>query len=224
MAMMTHVRLSFGPASVAQERLRSAPTMTTLTREAVEILPALPTDALTVRGVAGTWMIAKVRPRSEKELARDLARAGYGYFLPLLKKVDDWKRTRYLPIPSLARYVFCASTGEIVPGYDIPTDLFYFLAEHPAVSDKQGIAASRQSRFATELDDIYSRVVAAPMYDTWTKPFIAADRKYKLKFGAFRGQEAWIDREGKRGRVWVLIESMGQKIPLEVDPNDLEPM
>ena len=199
--------------------------MTTLTMPRGKVdestpVPMLSRRALTVAGIGGHWVVAKVRPRAEKELAADLQDAGFDYFLPLKRKKTADRHVRYLPLEHLVRNVFCSAQAEPVEGYNVPTELFYFLKEHPACQGMVEVPAGRQDQLVRELSEIHHGVQLNPEHVD--EQFVKVGLRIRIKAGAFMGREAVVDAVGKRCQVTVPITLLGQSVHLVVPASEVE--
>jgi hypothetical protein len=185
-----------------------------------ECVPMLSPRAMTVPGVGGHWVIAKVRPRAEKDFAADLLAAGFDYFLPLLRKKTADRHVRYLPLSHLIRTVFCSAQDEPVPGYHVPTGLFYFIIEHPAYQGMVRVPPGKQQQLVRELSEIHYGVMLNPEHadETPAKP----GKKIRIKSGAFMGREAEVDAVNKKCQVTVPITLLGQTVSLTVPSSEIE--
>src|SRR4051812_43601518 len=102
------------------------------TPSAEVVPPMLSPRARTVPGIGGTWCAIRCKTNNEKSLANDLCRAGFDYFLPLIRRVDKSRHTYFTPPHFLRGLIFASSQDAPEPGYAVPTALHYFLADHHA--------------------------------------------------------------------------------------------
>jgi hypothetical protein len=190
--------------------------------------PMLSPRALTVPGIGGTWVVAKVRPRSEKDVAASLLEKGFDYFLPLRKRVRHYpnshvKRIQFVPLGYLSGFVFCSSHDEVVSGYDVPTDLFYFLDEHTAVGSIVKVPAGAQERLVKELSDIHGDICRNPNWTGDAGELVVKGAKCRVRSGPFMGNEGVIDDTGQ-GWAILPITILGRAVPTRIPVEDLEPI
>lgn len=185
-----------------------------------QCVPMLSPRAMTVAGIGGHWVVARVRPRAEKELAGDLRDAGFDYFLPLKRHRTPDRHVRHLPLQHLARLVFCAAQDAPLPGYNVPTDLFYFLKEHPSCQGMVEVPPARQGQLVRELSEIHHGICLNPEHVD--EQFARPGKRVRIKSGAFMGREAEIDTVGKRCRVTVPVTLLGQTVPLTIAASEVE--
>jgi transcription antitermination factor NusG len=182
--------------------------------------------ALTVPGIGGTWCAVRCRSRCEKVLAASLLEAGFDYFLPLVKHVDKYRRASYSPIQFLRGLVFASSQDTPEPGYAVPTALHYFLRAHHAFYGLIVVSAASQRQFQAELERIYGDIVNKRITsDTYlSESFAVVGQVCKVRDGLYQGQKVTIDRVISSARVEVEIVTMGDRRPLEIDVEHLEPV
>src|SRR6056297_1955804 len=69
--------------------------------------PVFPEDILRRSDISKPWRVAHTKSRREKALAKYLAGAGIGYYLPMYKRrQSNAKRVRYSLMPLFNGYVF----------------------------------------------------------------------------------------------------------------------
>jgi hypothetical protein len=179
--------------------------------------------ALTVPGIGGTWCAVRCKPRNEKSLALDMLRAGFDYFLPLVRRVDNWRHVTYSPPTFLRGLLFASSQDAPEPGYAVPTALHYFLHDHHAFYGLIPVASSAQAQFQRELQEIHFKIVTGEITDNMLG-FAVVGQVCKIRDGAYQGQTVAIERIVSPNRVVVGVVTMGDTRSLEVDARALEPV
>lgn len=70
-------------------------------------VPMMPSDASCVAAIGCRWMVARIHPHHEKAIAEKLFRAGFGYFLPLVRRETMHNRQKLVKwLPLIPDYVF----------------------------------------------------------------------------------------------------------------------
>jgi hypothetical protein len=195
--------------------------------------PMVGVSADAITGIRGTWVVVETRPQAEKEVAHDLAFAGFDYFLPMILSEHKWKkrgkgginkgwgrRWVWRARPDLARFVFAASDGPCAPGFRIPTDLFYFLQDHEAVYGTIDMAPAEQPAFAARLAVIHEDTLAFPLGH---RPRRRQRDRCRVATGAFMGAEGFAVIDDRRSdRAMVYVETLGRTVELDLPLGDLE--
>ncbi len=178
--------------------------------------------ARTVPGIGGTWCAIRCKTNNEKSLASDLCRAGFDFFVPLVRRTDKWNRTTFSPPQFLRGLVFASSQEAPAPGYHLPTRLFYFLDNHHAYYGTIPVSQAAQPQFQRELEQIHFKIVTGELTDNMTG-FAVIDQICVIRDGAYQGQRVKIERVISSHRVIVGVTTMGDIRPTEIDVRSLEP-
>lgn len=176
------------------------------------------TARASVRDYAGTWIVACCEPESERLLIRELTeQAGIPSFWPRIQVVrisTDKKGWRHRNRE--ARSLF--------PGY------ISFCCEHHQHNRVAGhdrvntiLWERNQDKFIREISIVEAGIAADPEFTTYPVSTIGQRCRIK-KPHPFRTQEGEIiDTKGGK-RFVVLVETFGQKVPMEIDFDLLEPV
>lgn len=203
----------------AQDRLRAIQRATMKQSPEVHMLPP---RAQTIPGIGGFWCGVKCRPRSEKDFAADLMRAGFDFFVPLVNREDNWGRVVQVPPLWLTGMLFASSPDAPYPGFQVPTALHYFLQEHRAFYRMLPVAAAAQERFQIELQHIHAEIVQNNHSDYSIKtPMVG--QMMQVTEGNFQGQRVTVERIVSPTRVVVGVTTLGDIRPTEIDVRHLEP-
>lgn len=205
--------------SVRPER----PQMQTAVSPQLECPPMLSPRAMTVAGIRGTWVVAEVRPRNEKDVTLDLLDAGFDFFLPLVKRITTSHRRRrvhFVPINELSGYVFAASPEPVPAGSQVPPALHQFLVSHNAVFDLIEVHRGYQPTLVRELTELHGAVIRNPHFGD---NFVVKGAKCRVRGGPFEGKEGVIDDAGQ-GWAILPITILGRSVPTRIPVEDLEPL
>jgi transcription antitermination factor NusG len=155
------------------------------------------------------WYVAHTRPRCEKKLAQYCRREGLNVTLPLYKSVKNYEgRTAVFEKP-------------LFPNY-----LFLQLQEHEKKKVYQNDYLSSllnvpdQQTFQAQLEAILAALDSE--YEMCAMPHISEGKRVRIKNGALRGLEGFVeDRQGK-WLVLLRLDFIGRAAGVRVDANDLE--
>jgi transcription antitermination factor NusG len=170
-----------------------------------------PEDILTVSRKDKRWRVAHTKSRREKALAHYLARAGVGYYLPMVcRKQKSKKRERISYIPIFSGYVF-------------------FLAD-----DFDRLSALRSNHVARIIDvgdevklvDELTQIAllmskGAPVYPY---DFISEGRWVRVKSGPLKDVVGRVVRKDRNYRLVLSVEIIMQSIAVTIDADQVEPL
>ena len=166
-----------------------------------------PADVLAhAPGLATSWWIARTKPRQEKKLARWLLKTETGYFLPLKRRVRNWRGRRiHGEEPLLSGYVFMLG-DEAAAARAFSSGA---LAERLAVADQCGLieelrALARLAALDRELREL---------------PGLVEGREVELKAGPCKGMRGII---AGGARFVVRLEILGRFLEIPLDPAEVE--
>jgi transcriptional antiterminator RfaH len=162
-------------------------------------------------GVSGelAWYVAHTRPRCEKKLAEYCEREGFSVTLPLYKSVKKYPgKVATFEKPLFPNYLFL----RLRPHQRKRVYQSDYVANLLDVPD--------QETFQEQLDAILTALETE--YEICALPHISAGKKVKIKAGALRGMEGYVeDRQGKL-LVLLRLDFIGQSAGVKVDAGDLE--
>lgn len=155
------------------------------------------------------WYVAHTRPRCEKKLADYCQRENFEVILPLYKSVKKYPgKVVTFEKPLFPNYVF----------------LRLNLAQRRNVYQSDYVAnlldVPDQKTFEEQLNDIL--LALETDYEICLMPHITVGKKVKIKSGALRGMEGFV--EERQGRVLVVLrlDFIAQSAGVKVDASDLE--
>jgi len=162
-----------------------------------------------VADLPGDWWVGHTKARQEKALAWELARAGIGYYLPMVEKVYfSGGRKRRSLIPLFTSYVFfCGGLDERYRA--LTTDRLC-----------QVLQVKERASFVRELGHIERALQAGAPLEFY--PQAAIGHRVRIKSGPFQDVEGIVVRPGPRTRVVLEVSLLGKGATLEVEPSLLE--
>ena len=157
----------------------------------------------------GSWWVARVLPRQEKALARDLLRASISYFLPMYTVVRSsrgrsWKAT----LPLFPGYVFVCGQ-EPDRSVALATGRIATLI---AVHDQAGLVS--------ELAAILRLTESGLAMDPY--PALGRGSRCRVRSGPLQGVEGKVVRRKCQTRFVVDVTILGQGVTAEIDGSLLE--
>lgn len=162
---------------------------------------------------SGLWMVAHLKSRREKALAKELAARGVSYYLPLYVK-----RTRRKDNDKPRK-----SVCPLFPGY---------MAVAPLQEQLGQIAANRnvarlvkvvdQKRFTAELEQV--RAVLSHDLEFRLHTSFARGTRVRVVNGLLKDMEGVVEKADNKTRLFISIEMFGQAISVEINEADLKPL
>jgi transcription antitermination factor NusG len=153
----------------------------------------------------------RTRPRQEKKLARWLLKNALSYFVPLRRRVRNWRGRRIKSEePLLAGYVFLRGDARAAArAFGSGA-----VAERLAVDDQLALFAelSAVERLCS-LDRALSEL-----------PGLVEGREVELKAGPLSGLRGIIQRAGGAASLVIRLEMLGRAICVPLDPAEVEPV
>lgn len=151
--------------------------------------PAIWPEGSEIADLAATtpiWIVIESHYNCEKKMAFELCERRIPYYLPLVKKRDDWRRLTFLPL--FPRFLFAA-----VP---VGTDLrFDDERKRPARYLSRTDVAREDWILVRELHDIKTGIESGRIKSL---DDLAPGQLARVIGGSFRGIEATIDRIDRR--------------------------
>lgn len=163
------------------------------------------------RGDPPRWLVLHTRSRQEKAVAADLAALQAEYFLPLVAQVRYYGRRKVrADLPLFPGYVFMH--GSLDQAYQV--DRAGRLANIIQVPDQQGLA------------DELAQIRQALCVGAELRPdaYLRCGMQVEVRSGPFKGVRGVIESFGKRSRLILQIQALGQASSLEIDGSLLEPI
>ena len=157
------------------------------------------------------WWVLRTKPRQEKKLARWLARAGLAYFLPMRRRVRNWRGRRIRSEePLLAGYVFMRG-GEAQAAKAFGSGA---VAERLRVGNDAGLYTELCALDALSALDRELREL----------PGLATGREVELKAGPLKGMRGVVTQRGVAPAFAVRLEILGRVLEIALDPAEVEPI
>lgn len=156
------------------------------------------------------WVVAHVRSRQEKALARYLQQYRIPYYLPQMeKKVRRNSRTIVSYLPLFSGYIFFKGRDE-ESGRAIRSHLIANLLQ-----------PNDQTALATELRQLHELQITDKKLVP--HPYIGAGDEVMITDGAFRGFRGVVLRERGTERLIVSISFIKQSVAVEIDREFIRP-
>lgn len=155
------------------------------------------------------WYVAHTRPRCEKKLAEFCEREGFEVTLPLFKSVKKYPgKVVTFEKPLFPNYVFL----RLLPHQRKKVYQSDYVANLLDIPD--------QITFQEQLEAILTALETD--YEICALPHITAGKRVKIKAGALRGMEGYV--EERQGKLLVLLrlDFISQSAGVRVDASDLE--
>lgn len=180
----------------------SVPTLAPMPdRAPADILEAAPPPPL-------SWWIGRTLPRQEKKLARWLARQHCPYFLPMRRRVRNWRGRRIKSEePLLAGYVFF-----FAPKVDAA-----FAWRSGALAGM--LCADDQEGLRNEL--LALDRLAALDRELHERPGLVEGREVEVRAGALKGLRGVIVPSN---RLVIRLAILGRQLEVPLDPAEVEPI
>jgi len=155
------------------------------------------------------WYVAHTRPRCEKKLAEFCEREGFEVTLPLFKSVKKYPgKLVTFEKPLFPNYVFL----RLLPHQRKKVYQSDYVANLLDIPD--------QATFEEQLEAILTALETD--YEICALPHITVGKRVKIKGGALRGMEGYV--EERQGKLLVLLrlDFISQSAAVRVDASDLE--
>jgi len=169
-----------------------------------------PADILDTIQENKPWHVAHTKNRREKALAHYLARAGIGYYLPMVSRQQSSdKRVRYSLIPVFNGYLFFKADD---------------FERHKAMRSNH-IARIIDVGDEIKLVQELSQIEKALSGDTKVYPydFISEGQWGRVKSGPLKGVEGRVIRKDSNCRLVLSVESIMQSISVSIEADQVEP-
>ena len=158
-----------------------------------------------------TWYCLYTRPRHEKSMARACQELDVPHYLPLVRRVREYKsgrKERWLPL--FRGYLFCRAN------------------EHQAYelnSEKNLLSLLEVRQPQTFLEDLREvRKALTASQELQTVPYVKEGQRVKVTGGPFKGVEGVVEEVQSGYRVFLNVGFIRRSVPLEVDAGQVEPI
>jgi transcription antitermination factor NusG len=160
---------------------------------------------------ATRWRVLHTRSRQEKAVASALEADGVVHFLPLVRRIRRYARSkRVVEAPLFPGYLFLHGTRE---------EAFRVVAAGRVANL---IEAADQARLERELGHLRRALAADGGLDPY--PYLGAGRPVRVRSGPFKGVEGVVERYDPGSRLILQIHTLGRAASLEIDPALLDPI
>src|SRR5688572_2009268 len=155
------------------------------------------------------WYVAHTRPRCEKKIADFCQREGFHVTLPLFKSLKKYPgKIVTFEKPLFPNYVFL----RLLPHQRKKVFQSDYVANLLDVPDQQ--------TFEQQLETILAALETD--YEITALPHISVGKRVKIKSGALRGMEGYVEERMGKMLVLLRLEFIGQAAAVRVDASDLE--
>lgn len=155
------------------------------------------------------WYVAHTRPRCEKKVAEFAEREGFHVTLPLFKSIKKYPgKVITFEKPLFPNYIFL----RLFPHQRKRVFQSDYVANLLEVPDQQ--------TFQEQLDSIVAALETE--YEICALPHISVGKKVKIKAGALRGMEGYVEERMGKLLVLLRLDFIGQSAGVRVDAADLE--
>jgi transcription antitermination factor NusG len=155
------------------------------------------------------WFVAHTRPRREKKLKRFCDREGIEATLPCYRTVHKYQRkTVEFEKPLFPGYLFL----QLEPGQKEKLYTSDDVAKVLVVDDQQ--------LFAQQLEEILKALELR--VGVFLVPEIGAGSRVRIKYGALRGLEGWVEQRHGMSVVLLRLDFIGMAAGIEVEADQLE--
>lgn len=158
----------------------------------------------------GRWVVACVKPRHEKALARDLGAVGIAYYLPLIRKVHRRPDNGWLKkadVPLFPGYMAVAGPG--------CRPLLYAFGRVNKI-----LRVPDQERFTRELEDVEKALRAGSEVEL--HPSIPLGSLVEITRGPLRGVTGRLERIGKHFHLILCVEFFRQCVRVKLHGDDVK--
>jgi transcriptional antiterminator RfaH len=156
-----------------------------------------------------SWFVAHTRPRCEKKLLQFCEREGLAATLPCYRVAHKYRgKTVVFEKPLFPGYLFLKIAGE-ERGKVQRSD---YVAKVLEVLD--------QAQFVQQLGDVLQALETD--CEIRLAPAIGEGMRVKIKGGALRGMEAWVEKRHGMNTVLLRLDFIGQAAAVRVEATDLE--
>lgn len=161
----------------------------------------------------GRWWVARVKPRNEKILAKEIARLGIGYYLPMFTK-RTIRKDNGKPRKSL----LCLFPGYIsITDYDTKKDAIFRTGRIINV-----IRIIDQEKFVRELENI--RLALEHTDEIETHPYLVPGERVIIVDGPMKGIEGVIADVRQPDKIFLNIEFFQRSVSVKVSPEQIMPV
>ena len=173
--------------------------------------PIFPPDLLSRPAADKPWRVAHTKSRREKALARYLADAGIGYYLPMYKRRQtSQNRVRFSLMPLFSGYVFFRADD---------------FERHRALRSNQ-IARIIDVRSAEQLIQELQHIQHVISHEASVYPYdyVSEGQMVRVKKGPLKDVEGIIVRKDRHCRLVLSVSTIMQSMAVTIDADMVEPI
>ena len=154
------------------------------------------------------WLVIYVSSRQEKSSAKRLEQSGISYYLPLVKKLQQWSdRKKWVEFPMFSGYIFVQpSSDQRDKVLEIPGVINYLQFEKT-----DAIVKDKEIKVLKGIEEsgYFSECIHTP--DDYR-----LGEKLKVLEGPLKGNEVVLIRKNNESNFMVSIEALGQSVKLNL--------
>jgi transcriptional antiterminator RfaH len=155
------------------------------------------------------WYVAHTRPRCEKKLAEHCTREGFGVTLPLYRSIKKYPgKVLTFEKPLFPNYLFL----RLSPHQRKKVYQSNYVANLLDVPD--------QTTFEEQLNDIL--IALETEYEICAMPHIITGKHVRIKAGALRGMEGYVQERQGKFLVLLRLDFIAQCAGVKVDATELD--
>ena len=159
------------------------------------------------------WTAVHTRARCEKIVARFCEANDLTYYLPLRRQAKRYqRRTIENWIPMFKGYIFV----------QIRYEDYQSLIKLNKVANILPINTCEEDRLILELQDIKKMEALSRQEDLIVQPEITTGKQIRVTSGPLQGATGVVRKRGKKMRVTVNLDILGQSVSAELDVGDVE--
>lgn len=157
------------------------------------------------------WYAIYTRSRFEKKLYANLSKAGFTTFLPLVKEKKKWHdRLKTVEVPLLPSYIF------------VQLETTQFAQLYPYAGFVRLVSMRNKPCVIREVEIELLRQIVQNERPSKSNVGCMVGDAVRIVAGPFKGWEGVIDHKVGNTRVVFYLESMQQRISVEVDRDEVE--
>ena len=159
------------------------------------------------------WAPVRTRARCEKIVASYCRHTNIPHYLPLLRRLARYQRRDVETFsPMFPSYIF-VQVGKL------QSEFFW---RCPKLVSLLPVDQPQEELLLSELRDIRRLEEAALESEITVKPELAAGVKVQVQSGPLSGLTGIVERRGRKARVTINVEMLGQSVSAEFDLEDVK--
>jgi transcription termination/antitermination protein NusG len=159
------------------------------------------------------WLVFYTKSRQEKKVRDMLERNGFTTFLPIQRVMRQWSdRKKKVEVPLFNSYIFVFDSEDRIPA----------ILQTPGIAWNIRHNDKPAKLHENELQLIKRFLDSGYFLETSGYDRLPLGTKVKVIDGPLKGAEGLITDETKTGSMIVLLESIGQSIRVQIEPQFLK--